>query len=61
MSKRLNITVSFSNHEELYDYVMSQPNSSYYLRKLVEEDMKKSKIVKKDTEFDDITMNVLNW
>ncbi len=53
MSKRLNITVSFSNHEELYDYVMNQPNSSYYIRKLVEEDMRKNKIKEQDkNDFD---------
>ena len=52
MDKRLNISVSFSNHEELYNYVMSQPNSSYYIRKLVEEDMKKSKDKKNNDDFD---------
>ena len=43
MGKRLNITVSFSGYEEGYDYIKSQPNGSYYIRKLVEEDIKKNK------------------
>ena len=39
MNKRLNITISFQNHKELYDYVNKQPNSSYYIRSLVKKDI----------------------
>lgn len=67
MSKRLNITVSFSRHKELYNHVASQPNSSYYIRKLVEEDMNKSKTNKKantDQASDsvkEIAIGMLDW
>lgn len=39
MDKRLNITISFGKDKETYCYVKNQPNSSYYIRKLVKEDM----------------------
>lgn len=56
--KRLNVTISFSNknttYEEnvkVYNYVKCKPNSSYYIRELVEKEMKGIQRKEKDTSF----------
>lgn len=50
--KRLNITISFSN-EEMYNYVKNKPNSSYYIRELVEKNMNNAQEEKKNTSFNE--------
>lgn len=62
-SKRLNITISF-NDEKMYYHVKNQPNSSYYIRKLVEKDMENHNQTTTDKNIDDISdvaINILDW
>ena len=61
MDKRLNITISFANHKEIYDFVVSQPNSSYYIRKLVHEDMEKENTIKDNNDNFDINEIISIW
>lgn len=40
--ERFNISVSFTKEEtDIYEYAGNQPNTSYYIKKLIKEDMKK--------------------
>ena len=59
MDKRLIITISFKGDKEAYEYVKSQPNASYFIRKLVREEMdkKSNPSIVDSVEFKDI----LNW
>lgn len=41
--KKRIISVSFSVNDKSYEYAKDKPNSSYYIRELIEEDMKKVK------------------
>lgn len=50
--KRLNITISFSD-EEMYNYVKHKPNSSYYIRELVEKEINNIRKNKKNTSLNE--------
>lgn len=54
--KRLNITISFTDkntpyeeNKKIYDYVKKKPNSSYYIRELVDKDFKEKNKSKEQT------------
>lgn len=62
-NKRLSITISF-NDEKLYYHVKNQPNSSYYIRKLVEKDIENYNQKTTDERVEDISdiaINILEW
>lgn len=62
-SKRLNITISF-NDEKMYYHVKNQPNSSYYIRELVEKDMEsrsQETTGKKIDDISDVAIDILEW
>lgn len=57
---RLNISVSFASEEkEIYEYAKDKPNSSYYIKQLIKEDMererKKGSNTIQEVDMDDIT------
>lgn len=62
MDKRLNITISFTDENaDMYYHVKNKPNSSYYIRKLVEKDMSSKHKDNINEEFKEIAIDMLDW
>lgn len=62
MDKRLNITISFTDENaDMYYYVKNKPNSSYYIRKLIEKDMNNQQKNNVNEDFSEIAINILDW
>ena len=60
--KRLNITISFNNDKSAYEFAKNQPNSSYYIRKLVNEDIERNKKPLQDNfEIEELFPNIMSW
>lgn len=65
MGDRLILSISF-NDIKSYRHVKNQPNSSYYIRKLVEEDIRRKQKEKDDhcenkVELDVNINDILDW